>query len=181
MQVHLSCWHLYCSNKERRILSKVRLDVITKQQNKKTMLLNQMREGIQKRRMGVSNILLSRDLFEQEDERANIDGYALQIVRARNELREMTLTEAEIHARLVEARLLAIGREPIQEEEEEREGACIEEKVDPRGYSGQDSSDDAWTGPEMLRFTIEDRARAAGAGGDGRGSNRKMRTRSRIS
>jgi signal transduction histidine kinase len=71
------------------------LDVITKQQNRKTTLLNTMRAGVQRRRMGVSTILLSNDLFEQEDERVNISNYAMQIVNARDALAKMEMSVNE--------------------------------------------------------------------------------------
>lgn len=74
------------------------LDVITKQQNRKTMLLNVMRTGVQRRRMGVSTMLLSNDLFEQEDERVNISRYAMQVVNARDALAKMKMSNTERQA-----------------------------------------------------------------------------------
>ena len=71
------------------------LDVITKQQNRKTTLLNTMRSGVQRRRMGVSTILLSTDLFEQEDERVNVSNYAMQVVIARDALAKMEMSVDE--------------------------------------------------------------------------------------
>jgi len=72
-----------------------KLDIITKQHNKKSQLLATMREGIYSRQVSLRNMMLMPETFDRDEESFRFREYALPVALAQKELEKMTLTDKE--------------------------------------------------------------------------------------
>lgn len=72
-----------------------KLDVITKEHNRKSTLMMTMRHGIYERQVSLRNIMLMDGTFERDTGKSKFNSYALNVVRARDLFSNMPLSDKE--------------------------------------------------------------------------------------
>ena len=72
-----------------------KLDVITKEHNRKSALMMTIRHGIHERQVALRNIMLMTDVFDRDEGRTEFNSFAANIVTARNEFAKMSLNDQE--------------------------------------------------------------------------------------
>lgn len=71
------------------------LSIVIDEHQKKTTLINQIRDLVRLRQAGVRNVLLNEDLFEKDAEIQNMVSLAYQVLQIMDELRSMKLSDHE--------------------------------------------------------------------------------------